>query len=92
MRGGAVQPVQGPGQSIAGQLPRQGYPSGQLWHGRGVEEGQPLLLQGPENAAQPAGCVALMAGEFTLDVIGGDLPQVRPGRCSEVRVGQAMRR
>jgi hypothetical protein len=41
-------------------------------------------FRAPENAAQhaeqPAGHVALMAGEFARDVIGGDLPQGRPGR------------
>lgn len=83
-RGGTIQPVQGPGQSITGQGPRQVYSSRQLQPGRGVEEDQPLLRQGPENttqhAEQPASHVALMAGEFARDVLCSDLPQVQPGR------------
>ncbi|MER7901576.1 hypothetical protein ABTX62_37485 [Streptomyces sp. NPDC096046] len=82
-RCGAVQPVQGPGQAVAGQRQRQVDSGGRLNPDGGIAEDQLLLLQGAENATQyaeqSASHVAPVPGEFGPDVVGGDLPQILPG-------------
>ncbi|NBE53803.1 hypothetical protein [Streptomyces boluensis] len=76
-RGGTIQPFQGPASRSLDKGLGRCTPAGNCSPAVGLRKISRSCFMARkmlQHAEQPAGHVALMAGEFARDVIGGDLP------------------